>query len=159
MGIVYRVTENTLKREVALKICRAGLPPDSRRPQEASEFANEAYMTAHLDHPGVVPIYALAKDADGRPFFAMKKVSGTSWKDLLHPEGVTDPARRAALEVRARHLSWKDHSRSCWSATRGLPTARPPRISMSTASQALSGIKPQLAGTPSPSPPKWCAAK
>ena len=51
MGIVYRVTENTLKREVALKICRAGLPPDSRRPQEASEFANEAYMTAHLDHP------------------------------------------------------------------------------------------------------------
>ena len=109
MGIVYRVTENTLKREVALKICRAGLPPDSRRPQEASEFANEAYMTAHLDHPGVVPIYALAKDADGRPFFAMKKVSGTSWKDLLHPEGVTDPARRAALEERARHLSWKDH--------------------------------------------------
>lgn len=109
MGIVYRVTENTLKREVALKICRAGLQPDSRKPQEAGEFANEAYMTAHLDHPGVVPIYALAKDADGRPFFAMKKVSGTSWKDLLHPEGVSDPEHRTAIVARARQMTWKDH--------------------------------------------------
>ncbi|HAL92523.1 MAG TPA: hypothetical protein DCM68_05800, partial [Verrucomicrobia bacterium] len=109
MGIVYAVQENSLKREVALKICRAELTPDARRPQEVGEFANEAYMTAHLDHPGVVPIYALAKDADGRPFFAMKKVSGTSWKDLLHPQDVADPARRATVEARARQMAWKDH--------------------------------------------------
>mgnify|MGYP001123548088 CR=1 FL=1 len=109
MGIVYNVQEKTLKREVALKICRVELQPSAAPTQEAGEFTNEAYMTARLDHPGVVPIYALAKDADGRPFFAMKKVSGTSWKDLLHPEAVQDPARRETVEARARQMGWKDH--------------------------------------------------
>ena len=72
-GIVYTVREQTLKREVALKICRAELKPNAQHTLAAAgEFTNEAYMTARLDHPGVVPIYALAMDADGRPFFAMK---------------------------------------------------------------------------------------
>jgi serine/threonine protein kinase len=109
-GIIYRVQEKTLKREVALKICRAELKPNAHSTLAAAgEFTNEAYMTARLDHPGVVPIYALAKDAEGRPFFAMKKVSGTSWKDLLHPETLADPARREAAAARARSLHWRDH--------------------------------------------------
>ncbi len=109
MGLVFTVKENSLKREVALKICRLGANGAAPSPQAVEEFTNEAYMTARLDHPGVVPIYALAKDADGRPFFAMKKVSGTSWKELLHPDAVRDPARRAALEERAGAMTWKDH--------------------------------------------------
>lgn len=110
MGIVYRVEDTSLKREVALKICRAELKPDAHDTlATASEFTNEAFMTARLDHPGVVPIYALAKDADGRPFFAMKRVSGTSWKDLLHPELIPDPARRESVAARARDMTWKDH--------------------------------------------------
>lgn len=110
MGIVYRVEDTSLKREVALKICRAELKPNAHDTlATASEFTNEAYMTARLDHPGVVPIYALAKDADGRPFFAMKRVSGTSWNDLLHPEKIQDPARRETVAARARQMAWKDH--------------------------------------------------
>lgn len=108
-GIVYRVEDKTLRREVALKICRAEITANPATTQVAGEFTNEAYMTARLDHPGVVPIYALAKDADGRPFFAMKKVTGTNWKELLHPETVADPARRAALAARAAQTTWKDH--------------------------------------------------
>ena len=109
MGIVYSVEEKSLKREVALKICRAGGKPEASGSSETGEFTNEAYMTARLDHPGVVPIYALAKDAEGRPFFAMKRVSGTSWNDLLHPEKIRDPARREAVSARARQMTWKDH--------------------------------------------------
>lgn len=109
MGIVYAAQEQSLKRDVALKICRVGLKPDSTGTPETGEFTNEAYMTARLDHPGVVPIYALAKDADGRPFFAMKKVAGLSWKDLLHPETVRDPESRQTAEARARKMTWKDH--------------------------------------------------
>ena len=109
-GVIYRVREKVLQREVALKICRAELKPDARGTlATASEFTNEAFMTARLDHPGVVPIYALAKDADGRPFFAMKRVSGTSWNDLLHPEKIPDPARRASVAARAQQMTWKDH--------------------------------------------------
>jgi len=109
MGLVYNVKDNSLKREVALKICRTEIKPDAQMPKELEEFTNEAYMTAHLDHPGVVPIYALAKDADGRPFFAMKKVAGTSWNDLLHPDAVKEAGPRAAIETRARQMTWKDH--------------------------------------------------
>ena len=108
-GIVFSVVDKTLRREVALKICRAGITTDPATTQVAGEFTNEAYMTARLDHPGVVPIYALAKDADGRPFFAMKKVIGTNWRELLHPETIADPARRAELAARAAHATWKDH--------------------------------------------------
>lgn len=109
MGLVYRVRENALKREVALKICRAGTKTSSRGTLEIEEFTNEAYMTARLDHPGVVPIYALAKDADGRPFFAMKKVTGVPWKDLLHPEAVEEAGLRERLQARARQMAWRDH--------------------------------------------------
>ena len=109
MGIVYSVEEKSLKREVALKICRSGVKPDSPGSSETGEFTNEAFMTARLDHPGVVPIYALAKDAEGRPFFAMKRVSGTSWNDLLHPEKIRDADRREAVSARAQQMTWKDH--------------------------------------------------
>lgn len=104
MGIVFRVQEKSLRREVALKICRAELKPDAQSTLAVTgEFTNEAYMTAQLDHPGVVPIYALAKDADGRPFFAMKRIAGISWKDLLHP------ALEGCAGARARQMTWKDH--------------------------------------------------
>lgn len=109
MGIVYDVRENSLRRQVALKICRAESAPNAPSAQEMEEFTNEACMTAHLDHPGVVPIYALAKDADGRPFFAMKKVAGTSWNDLLHPDKIQDPRRRESVAARARPMTVKDH--------------------------------------------------
>jgi hypothetical protein len=109
MGLIYNVRENSLKREVALKICRSGLKSGTRGSLEVEEFTNEAYMTARLDHPGVVPIYALAKDADGRPFFAMKKVTGTCWKDLLHPDAVAAGAQRERLQERAAQMTWKDH--------------------------------------------------
>ncbi len=109
MGLVYKVRETSLKREVALKICRTELKPEDRNPQEVREFTNEAFMTAHLDHPGVVPIYALAKDAEGRPFFAMKKVEGLRWKDLLHPEGLREPGQREVVQKRAEQMSLRDH--------------------------------------------------
>ena len=109
MGLVYSVRENSLKREVALKICRTGTKPGQRGSLEVEEFTNEAYMTARLDHPGVVPIYALAKDADGRPFFAMKKVTGIPWKDLLHPDASAEADVRERLQKRARQMTWRDH--------------------------------------------------
>ena len=50
-GIVFSVVDKTLRREVALKICRAGITTDPATTQVAGEFTNEAYMTARLDHP------------------------------------------------------------------------------------------------------------
>jgi len=109
MGAVYAARQHALQREVAVKICRTGGPTDpSQSVREVDEFANEAYVTASLDHPHVVPIYALARDAEGRPFFTMKRVSGMSWKGLLHPDTLEGEERTAA-EARARQMAWDDH--------------------------------------------------
>ena len=61
-----------LNREVALKFLRperAG-DPDSRR-----RFLLEAEVTGRLEHPGVVPIYALGGDDAG----------GALLRDAVHP--------------------------------------------------------------------------
>lgn len=109
MGIVGRAEDRALQREVAIKLCKLdGTPGTSQTLAAAGEFTHEAFMTAHLDHPGVVPIYALARDPDGRPFFAMKKVEGIPWSHLLHPDSAPE-ASRAAAEERARRMDWKDH--------------------------------------------------
>jgi len=109
MGIVGRAEDLALKREVALKLCRIeGEPGTSQTLAATGEFTHEAFMTAHLDHPGVVPIYALARDPDGRPFFAMKKVDGIPWSHLLHPDTAPE-ASRPAVEARAGRMDWKDH--------------------------------------------------
>lgn len=63
MGVVYAVRDRQLDRRVALKVL---------------DFAmvGEANLIARLEHPAVVPVYETGTLADGRPFYAMKLVSG-----------------------------------------------------------------------------------
>jgi len=63
MGIVYAARDRELDRRVALKILDVPL-------------AGEAQLIARLEHPGVAPIYETGTLPDGRPFYAMKLVSG-----------------------------------------------------------------------------------
>ena len=61
MGVVYRATDLSLDRTVALKVLAEDVAsdPDFRR-----RFVAESKLAASLDHPNVIPIYA-AGDADG----------------------------------------------------------------------------------------------
>jgi serine/threonine protein kinase len=63
MGVVYAARDRQLDRSVALKILDFAL-------------AGEAQLIARLEHPAIVPIYETGTLADGRPFYAMKLVSG-----------------------------------------------------------------------------------
>jgi serine/threonine protein kinase len=63
MGVVYAARDRQLDRRVALKVLDFAL-------------AGEAQLIAHLEHPAIVPIYEAGTLADGRPFYAMKLVSG-----------------------------------------------------------------------------------
>src|SRR5262249_33919344 len=48
----------------------------------------EAEITGRLEHPGVVPVYGLGCDAQGRPFYAMRFVRGQSLDEAIerfHP--------------------------------------------------------------------------
>ena len=61
-GIVYLADEVALDRPVALKIIR---PEHLRSPAVAQAFNDEARLVAKLDHPHIVPIYALEKEELG----------------------------------------------------------------------------------------------
>ena len=80
MGVVYAARQASLNRQIALKMMRAD---DSRDPKVASRFLSEAMITGELDHPNIVPVYELGKTADGKYFYAMKQVSGTSWSEVI----------------------------------------------------------------------------
>jgi eukaryotic-like serine/threonine-protein kinase len=78
LGEVFVASDEELHREVALKQIqdRHALDPQSR-----ARFLLEAEITGGLEHPGIVPVYGLGQDADGRPFYAMRFVKGDSLKE------------------------------------------------------------------------------
>jgi len=79
MGEVYRGYEETLDREVAIKVLPREL---ADQPEFVQRFRSEAIAAAHVAHPNVIPIYSVGKDA-GRHYFAMQYVQGESLADRL----------------------------------------------------------------------------
>jgi serine/threonine-protein kinase len=94
MGVVYRATELRLGRPVALKLIAADRAAD---PAFRARFEREARMTASIDHPNVIPVYAAGEDG-GHLYLVMRWVSGTDLHALVRAEGRLAP-RRAALIV------------------------------------------------------------
>src|SRR5918997_3440045 len=93
MGVVYRATQLSLGRPVALKLLaddRAG-DPDFRE-----RFQRESRMAAAIDHPNVIPVYA-AGEEDGCLYLVMRYVGGTDLQALLRSEGALEPTRAAEV--------------------------------------------------------------
>lgn len=88
MGVVYRATDSTLGREVAVKVLLHRFAADSGT---ARRFADEARITAQLQHPGIPPVHDLGTLPDGRPFLAMKLIKGSTLDHLLAAR--PDPAQ------------------------------------------------------------------
>lgn len=83
MGLVRAATQVSLRRTVAVKT----LQPDHLRDDTTHELLREARLTGQLEHPNIIPVYALGRDAAGAPMLVMKRVEGKSWHELLddHP--------------------------------------------------------------------------
>jgi hypothetical protein len=93
MGVVYRATELSLGRPVALKL----LTPERAGDREFRErFQRESRMAAAIDHPNVIPVYA-AGEHDGSLYLVMRYVGGTDLHRLLRDEGRLEPTRAAEL--------------------------------------------------------------
>jgi hypothetical protein len=79
MGEVYRATDTTLGRDVAIKV----LPPEvAQDPERLARFEREARLLASLNHPNIAAIYGL-EEADGQPFLALELVEGEDLKERL----------------------------------------------------------------------------
>ena len=93
MGVVYRATQVSLARPVALKVISEAL---SDREGFRERFERESRLAASLDHPNIIPVYA-AGEHDGVLFIAMRYVDGTDLRALLSAEGAFDPARASGV--------------------------------------------------------------
>lgn len=73
LGVVFVAEDRQLHRPVALKQIR-----DDQGDSDLvrSKFIQEAEITGQLEHPGIVPIYALGIDFQGNPYYAMRFIHG-----------------------------------------------------------------------------------
>lgn len=79
MGAVYKAMDTALERLVAIKVLPVELAFNDTL---INRFQREARMVAKLDHPGIIPIYAVEK-GEGIYFFVMKYVQGRVLDELL----------------------------------------------------------------------------
>ncbi len=80
LGQVSVALDQELGREVALKEIQER---HADHPESRSRFLLEAEITGGLEHPGIVPVYALGTYADGRPYYAMRFIRGDSLKEAI----------------------------------------------------------------------------
>ncbi len=90
MGEVMAVRDVEIGREVALKRIRRAAPSDAT----VQRFLREASIQARLDHPAVVPVHDIGHDAEGLPYFTMKRLSGTTLAKILDGDRAGYPPQR-----------------------------------------------------------------
>ena len=100
IGKVSVAYDAELQREVALKQIKPERADDA---DSRARFLQEAEVTGRLEHPGIVPVYALGADDQGRPFYAMRFVRGTSLDEAIRRYHQADSeVRRSSRGSRAR---------------------------------------------------------
>jgi eukaryotic-like serine/threonine-protein kinase len=80
MGKVSVASDVELNRIVALKEIKPEYASDGLI---RSRFVVEAEITGALEHPGIVPVYALGHHDDGRPFYAMRLIKDDTLADAI----------------------------------------------------------------------------
>lgn len=90
MAVVYEANDARLDRTVALKV----LALELSSPEAARRMREEARTIARLEHPGIIPIHDIGELPDGRVFYTMKLVRGTTLK-----QPASDRSRAELLRI------------------------------------------------------------
>jgi serine/threonine protein kinase len=80
LGKVSIARDEELQREVALKEIK---PQHAANQVSRERFIQEAEITGSLEHPGIVPVYGLGKNDDGKPYYAMRFIRGESLDEAI----------------------------------------------------------------------------
>ncbi|MCW5807732.1 MAG: serine/threonine protein kinase, partial [Deltaproteobacteria bacterium] len=94
MGEVVAAHDVRIGRDIAIKRLH-GTPSAAA----LARFLREARIQARLEHPAIPPVHELGVDADGRPYFAMKRLAGTTLAERLAAGAPTPQLLRAFAEV------------------------------------------------------------
>ncbi len=99
MGKIYEVQHVTLGQRCALKVLQSRV---IERDAEAMErFRHEAQAAARVKSPHIIDVFDFGYLRDGRPYFVMERLTGTSLAEVLD-DGAIEPQR--ALRI-ARELA------------------------------------------------------
>ena len=113
MSTVYRALDETLERQVAVKLMNREVASDS---DQLERFRREARAVAQLSHPHIVGVIDAGED-DGRPYIVFEYVEGETLKDRIRrlgrlpiPEAVAYAIEiaRALGAAHARHIVHRD---------------------------------------------------
>ncbi|KFN51246.1 serine/threonine-protein kinase [Arenimonas composti] len=104
MAVVYHATQDSLGREVALKVMSADL---ARDPGYAERFLREGRVVASLRHRNILMVYDLGVTEENRPWLAMEYVPGGAVA-----EEAGRMARREVLKVIRDIARALDHAHS-----------------------------------------------
>ena len=93
MGVVYRATQLSLERPVALKAIAPELAGDATFRER---FKRESRIAASIEHPNVIPVYE-AGEGEGLLYLIMRYVEGTDLRALIDAEGGLSPERATRI--------------------------------------------------------------
>lgn len=97
MASVYRATDQTLGRDVAVKVLHGHLADDEAL---LDRFRREAQAVAGLSHRSLVTVHDWGEDHPGEdtlPYIVMELVEGDSLRDVLRVRGRVSPAEALTL--------------------------------------------------------------
>src|SRR4051812_42374183 len=82
-GAVYRATQSSVAREVAVKII---LPQFANQPDFKHRFEGEARLIARLEHVHIVPLFDYWQEADGSAYLVMRWLRGGNLRRLIREQ-------------------------------------------------------------------------
>jgi tRNA A-37 threonylcarbamoyl transferase component Bud32 len=113
MSTVYRATDETLERQVAIKLMNREVSADS---DQLERFRREARAVAQLNHPHVVGVIDAGED-EGRPYIVFEYVEGETLKERIRRHGRLEISEAIAYAIEigralgaahARHIVHRD---------------------------------------------------
>src|SRR5438552_16565382 len=115
MGVVFRARDETLHRDVALKLPSTNALADG---ESRKQILREARAASALNHPHICTIYEVG-DVDGQPYIAMEYIAGETLSHRIPPNALpTD----LLLDVGAQVADALDHAHHQGILHRALPS-------------------------------------
>src|SRR5437660_10075586 len=95
MSTVYRALDETLQRQVAIKLMNREVASES---EQLERFRREARAVAQLSHPHIVGVIDAGEDG-GRPYIVFECVEGETLKEHIRRDGRVPVAEAVADAV------------------------------------------------------------